>query len=151
MKIQTIKIYTDSGADISFLKPYFGRCKFCTFPYDSSHRRKKPPKPELARPSEAQWRDCHVTWDELYLPWNEFSGSSIYKNLKLIVGEGNRLDILQLDSAYKENVNLFLTSDKDDIWNKRKEIEELVEFKIFHTPSERIQIIQAVENFQPRV
>lgn len=139
-----VKIYTDTGADISYLKDFFRNCDFCTFPYDSSHRRKKAPKPILARPSKAQWRDLNASWKELKFPWSDFSPSPIFYRIKEIVGSGNRRDILHLDSAHKEGAHLFLTNDKDDIWDKRDEIEQIVCFKIYHTSSEKGQIQNAV-------
>jgi len=48
----------------------------------------------------------------------------------------NRRDGLHLDSAYKSDVAMFLTSDKGDIWNNRQALDNLLGFKIFHPTSE---------------
>ena len=139
-----VKIYLDSGADISFFKSYHNDCDFCTFPYDLDHRRKKPPKPRVAFPSEALLDDCHIIWNETDFRFDDFSASPVYGAITSIVGPDNRRDILHLDSAHKEQVDLFLTSDKDDIWSKRNLIEQLVCFKIYHTASEQTETLTAI-------
>ena len=149
-KKRIIKIYIDSGANIKFLKNYYEHCEFVTFPYDSNHRRKASPKPLIATPSAAQWRDCHISWSEANFPWSEFSGSSIYNELEQIIGKSNRQDILHLDSAHKDGVDVFLTSDKDDIWNHRERIEKITLYKIFHPSSEEESIISHIKNLMQK-
>jgi hypothetical protein len=129
-----VKIYCDSGADISSLKE-FSHCEFYQFPYGSEHRPKK--KFKLAKPSKTQWRDMHIPWNELNnVTWNDFSESDIFLQIMNIIGKSNRRDVLHIDSAYKTGCQIFLTSDKGDIISKRTEIESLCSIKIFHSPSE---------------
>ena len=47
-----------------------------------------------------------------------------------------QVDCQHLDSAYKAGCDLFLTSDKTDIWSKRESIEALLGLKVLHMPSE---------------
>lgn len=145
-----IIIYIDTGANIKFLKIYYDFCKFIAFPYDSNHRRKVSPRPLVATPSAAPWQDCHISWPEAKFPWSEFKGSKIYNELEQIVGKSNRQDILHLDSANKEQADIFLTSDKDDIWNHRQEIEKITSYKIFHTGSEEESIISYIKKLMQR-
>lgn len=133
-----IRIYCDSGADISKLKKSIApHCDFYQFPYDSPHRPKKPLL--LAKPSDAQWQDCHPTWDEFSeITWNDFQGSPLHPEIQTIIGEGpeNRRDVLHFDSAFKTGCKIFLTSDKGHIWSKRASLEDLTGIKTFCTPLE---------------
>jgi hypothetical protein len=132
-----IQIYCDSGADISKLKYISTQWKFYQFPYDSPDSPKKPLI--LAKPSEAQWRDCHLAWLELSdYTWSDFSGSPFYPQIEAIIGTGpeHRRDILHFDSAYKTECQIFLTSDKGHIWSKREVLELLTGIRTFYTPLE---------------
>lgn len=135
-KMEYVKIYCDSGADISKLNS-LEHCKFYQFPYDSPHRPKKPLL--LAKPSVAQWQDCHPAWNELTeITRGDFVGSSLHSEIESIIGIGpeNRRDVLHFDSAYKTGCKIFLTSDKGHIWSKRTALEQLTEIKTFYTPLE---------------
>lgn len=138
--MKTVKIYCDSGADISKLKK-IACCKFYQFPYDSPHRPKKPFL--LAVPSAAQWQDCHCFWDELKeITFDDFEGSDLYSEIEGIIGDENRRDVLHFDSAYKTECKIFLTSDKGDIWSNRSLLEERTGIKTFFTPSELKDILE---------
>jgi hypothetical protein len=135
--MKMIRIYCDSGADISKLKSFFVSCEFYQFPYDSPDRPKRPLL--LAKPSKAQWRDCHAAWMEFSeITWDDFIGSSLHPQIEAIIGTGpeNRRDVLHFDSAYKTACKVFLTSDKGNIWSKKDALESLAGIKIFHTPFE---------------
>jgi len=67
--MKKVKIYCDSGADISKIRR-IEHCELYQFPYDSPLRPKKPLL--LAKPSAAQWRDCHAAWME----FSEINGSN---------------------------------------------------------------------------
>lgn len=140
--MKKVRIYCDSGADISKLKS-ISCCEFYQFPYDSPHRPKKPLL--LAKPSEAQWIDCHPSWMEFSgITWADFIGSALHPQIEAIIGSGpeSRRDVLHFDSAYKTECTIFLTSDKGDIWSKRDVLESLTGIKIFHTPFELAGILE---------
>lgn len=135
--MKKIPIYCDSGADISKLKNFSTYCAFYQFPYDSPDRPKRPLL--LAKPSKAPWKDCHAAWMEFSeITWDDFKESIFHPQIEAIIGIGpeNRIDVLHFDSAYKTSCQIFLTSDKKDIWSKRVPLESLTRIKIFHTPSE---------------
>jgi hypothetical protein len=141
------KIYCDSGADISKLKSHTSKCEFYQFPYDSPHRPKKPLL--LAKPSNAQWQDCHPAWEEFSdITWGDFKGSAIHSQLECIIGAGpeNRRDVLHFDSAYKTGCKIFLTSDKGDIWSKRIALESISGIKTFYTPFELEALLEYFSN-----
>ncbi|HAB99100.1 MAG TPA: hypothetical protein DCE71_04690 [Parachlamydiales bacterium] len=127
-----IRIYLDSGADISKLKSIAPRCDFYQIPYDSPDRPKK--KPLLAVPSECQCRDWHVSWEESTPAWGDMTGSALHSEIEAIIGGSNRRDVLHFDTAYKTECLIFLTSDKGDIWSKRALLENLTGIKVLHTP-----------------
>lgn len=148
MQNEKIKIYTDTGADISKLKKKVASyCEFYQFPYDSPDRPKKTFL--LAKPSDAQWQDCHPLWDEFSdITWDDFQGSPLYPEIKALIGIGpeNRRDVLHFDSAYKTDCKVFLTSDKGDIWSKRAALEALTGIKIFCTSIESEDILDYLLN-----
>lgn len=138
-----IRIYCDSGADISKLKSIASQLELFQFPYDSPHRPRKPLS--LAQPSAAQWNDCHAAWEEFSeITWNDFKGSSLHPQIETIIGTGpeNRRDVLHFDSAYKTKCTVFLTSDKGDIWSKRTALESLTGIKTFCTPFELKAVLE---------
>lgn len=143
-----LKVYCDSGADISGLKDLTEHLDHYQFPYDSGHRPKK--RPKLAVPSAAQWQDCHITWGEAEFAPEEAAKSDVYSEIAQIIGPSNRRDILHIDSACKAQCQMLITADKRDIWSKRYLLEPLCNMKIFHLPSEilllREYIIQATQD-----
>lgn len=90
---------------------------------------------KAAMPSQVGWGDLNsCTWDDLLWTWDDFSGSDKYGAiLKIVGGRNNRIDALHLDSAYKSNCKIFVTSDKDDIWKHRVELLRLLGITVFHT------------------
>ncbi len=146
--MKKIKIYCDSGADLSKLKKISKYCEFYQFPYDSTDRPKKPLL--LAKPSKAQWRDSHAPWLEYSeITWDDFKESPLHPEIEAIIGIGseNRSDVLHFDSAIKTACQVFLTSDKGDISSKRAELESLTGIKIFHTPSEIEEVLKYLSIF----
>ena len=138
--MKKVKIYCDSGADISKIRS-IEHCELYQFPYDSPYRPKKPLL--LAKPSAAQWRDCHAAWMEFSeITWADFCGSNLHSQMEAIISSENRRDVLHFDSAYKTACKLFLTSDKGDIWSKRDALESLTGIKIFHTPFEIERVVE---------
>lgn len=125
-----ILIYRDSGANINFLKPYLQHIIVFQYPYDSPNRSKKQ-KMELATPSQLTWADAHSTWKESNFKWGDCRKSKIFPDITKIIGNGNKQDILHVDSAYKTGCNIFLTSDKADIWTKRLELEAIPNINFF--------------------
>jgi hypothetical protein len=57
----------------------------------------------------------NLSWSEWRTPWNDNVGGKYLHDIQLIIGNSNRRDALHLDSAFKENVDCFLTGDKKDI------------------------------------
>ena len=139
-----IKIYCDSGADITFLKEFFSVCEFIQFPYDSVHRPKNK-KMDLTDPSDLAWQNAHLSWGESKFTWEDFSESDIFGKILAIVGANNRLDASHLDSAYKSGADVFLTSDKKDIFSKKYALEIVCKFKIFYTAEEKEAIVACIE------
>lgn len=132
-----IRVYCDSGADISKLKNITPYCEYYQFPYDSPDRPKKPLL--LAKPSQAQLRDCHAEWMEFPdITLADFERSTLHPQIKAIIGTEpeKRRDVLHFDSAYKTGCKIFLTGDKRDIWSKRATLESLTGIKSFCTPFE---------------
>ncbi|MBS0615476.1 MAG: hypothetical protein JSR58_02870 [Verrucomicrobia bacterium] len=141
--MRKIRIYCDTGADISKLKTTVPQCEFYQFPYDSPDRPKKPLL--LAMPSGAQWRDCHAAWEEFSeVTWDDFKESDLYHQIKAVIGIGpeNRRDVLHFDSAYKTGCQIFLTSDKGHIWLKKIALESITKIKTFCTPFELKEILE---------
>lgn len=125
-----IKIYADTGADLTFLKPYKARLKIYQFLYDENVLSKKI---HLAVPSEVTWETAHITWKDFNFAWDECVKSEKYEKIKKIIGKNNQMDILHLDSAYKTGCNIFLTADEKDIWSKKTELEPLLGLRVFTT------------------
>lgn len=63
--------------------------------------------------------------------WESHSASPYLNEIYRIIGQDprNRRDGL-LDCAYKSSTEIFLTSDKGDIWANRQALENLLGFKV---------------------
>jgi hypothetical protein len=158
MKTETteIKIYIDTGADISRLEKMIpSNIKFYQFPYDSDHRPKK--RPLLAEPSELQIQDGYIDLIDL----NELSnvslgdceGSFHFSKIEAIIGKGpqNRRDVLHFDSAYKTGCKIFLTSDKKDICSKKEALEALTGIKTLNPSLELDLIVLTIKNLTEKI
>lgn len=140
-----IKLYCDSGANIKYLKKYKD-LEFYKYPYDKNSRGKKL-KHKLPKVSELTWEMANTTWEESTFTWGECEGSEKYEILLKMLTQENIEDVLHLDSAYKTEVDIFITSDKDDIESKKEELEALLNFKIFFHGDEA-GIEQYIEGLQ---
>lgn len=142
-----IRIYLDSGADVTGIKDLHSLCEFVISPYDHPSNRRKDVEWEIGIHPELQWRDCNWPWNEWNQSWESHVGSEYFEEIYKIIGcdPRNRRDGLHLDSAYKSKCLAFLTSDKRDIWTNRKTLQELLGFSIFHPPTELAQLRKFVE------
>jgi hypothetical protein len=127
-------IYLDGSVNVSGFKELHPYCKFLLSPYDSPSQRRSDVTWTLAVPSEVQWGDCNMSWKDIHFPWEEHKGSEKLQDIYSIIGADpqQRRDGLHLDSAYKSGVQVFLTSDKANIWNHRDQLEPLLGFRIFN-------------------
>lgn len=150
------RLYIDTGANINSLKEVYPYVEFYQFPYDSSNRNKRLIQNgtiKLATPSLLQWRDANVRWNESLFQFQECTPSERYADFKKILEQNSkkpieslRRDILHLDSAYKTGCKIFITSDNKDIVSKRKELEEIGNFKIFRSPQETDALISYIKH-----
>lgn len=138
--MRKLKIYLDSGADITGIEDLHSDCHFFHVPYDDSSNRRKNLECPPAPISKAQWRDMNLPWCEWTTSWEENNGSEYLSNIQCIIGKGHRRDALHLDSAYKARVDCFLTGDKKDIWANRSQLEILLGFRIFYPSSEKEEL-----------
>lgn len=146
-----IKIYLDNGANIKWIK-HLPFCHFVNVPYDEDGRRT-----QLAKISDAEWEHLDLKWNEL--PEDEkqegftflnLEGSSVFDAIIEIVGDEKdfRKDVLHLDSAVKEKVDIFFTNDKNHICKHKELLEPICGFKIFHSPSELCEMMEYIEKLQ---
>lgn len=75
-----------------------------------------------------------VTWKDIHYSWGTHNASEKLTQIYSIIGNDSqeRRDGLHLDSAFKSGAHVFLTSDKDNIWNHRHALESLLGFRIFY-------------------
>ena len=128
-----MKIYCDNGACPQELKVLQkkGIVELYMWRYENKNRHIQ----NSGLPSKVTWPDLkNYTWDTLAANhWSDFSGSDKYEQIITLLGLANkRVDILHLDSAYKSQCEVFVTNDKDDIWSKRAELEELLGLRVFN-------------------
>jgi hypothetical protein len=130
-KRMTLKVYCEHGAltkDLRDLKRR-GCIELIHFPYDPDGRTKH--ISATAVPSEAQWRDMNVTWDEARFSWEDCQGSEHFEEILRIIGTANRRDALHVDSAYKSGCACFVTEDRD-ILSKSELLGALLGLRFFH-------------------
>ncbi len=140
-------IYLDGSVNVTGFKELHPCCKFLISPYDSVTQRRRDVKWELAIPSQAQGKDCNMPWNETHFSWEEHEASEKLTEIYAIIGNDpqERRDGLHLDSAFKSGAHIFLTSDKDNIWKYRHDLESLLGFKIFY-PDLEVNLVKECIN-----
>ena len=145
-----LTIYFDSGAYLKELKPYKNKVNFMSF---KSENKNKNIKNKALPPSNMTWKDYKKMPPELHgehtlgnLTSKDFDSSDKIEEIIKVVGAENKNDIWHLDSAYKSKCDLFLTSDKDDIYSKKDTLEPLLGFRIFLAKKQINEIIEFIEN-----
>lgn len=126
-----VKIYCDTGGYPQGLKSYErqGMVEIIMFPYENVNKKIR----RKGKPSQARWSDLNnFTWKDMNGSWSDYIGSNKFEKIKKIIGSENYEDILHLDSAYKSGCKVFFTRDRNDIINKRDELEKLLDIKIYH-------------------
>lgn len=105
-----------------------------------------------AIPSNTQYRDLkNYTYDELdklNLAYDqlEFGINSKFSTIQKIIEAHNRRDAQHLDSAQMTKCEVFLTSDKKDIWSKKNQLLLATNLNIFLMPSEWGKFIAYTES-----
>ena len=127
-----MKIYCDNGACPLELKNFQkeGVVELFMFRYENNNRHIR----NSGEPSKATWADMkNYAWQNAPGTWNDYAGSEKYDQIAELIGlANNRVDVLHVDSAYKNRCEIFITNDKDDIWSKREQLEPLLGMRFFH-------------------
>jgi hypothetical protein len=132
-----MKIYCEHGALSGYLRALRneGKIELIYFPYDPESRTRH--ITPTAVPSEAQWRDMNMTFDELgNITFNDFTGSEHLQEICRIIGPDKRRDALHVDSAYKTGCKVMVTVDRD-ILDHKAELEMLLKLRIFHPENDK--------------
>lgn len=141
-------VYLDGGANVTGFKELHQCCKFVLSPYDHKSQKKRGDvKWELATPSQAQWRDSHMSLKDTHFSWEDHKASEKLSEIYSIIGNGprERRDGLHLDSAFKSGAHIFLTSDIGNIWSHRHVLEPLLGFRIFY-PDLEVNLVKEFIN-----
>jgi hypothetical protein len=126
-----VRVYFEDGAFPSKLRRLQsdGRIKLFKFPYDTEGTKKSH---EVAKPSAAYPEDLHLPPEKIAFAPEEFDGSDKYDEIRNIIGDENRRDVLHVDSAYKSNCDCFFTPDKGDILSKKNALKDALGMHFFH-------------------
>ena len=136
-----LNVYVDTGGmlrEVSALESS-GLLKTHYFPFEQRNRRVKTFVPG----SEATWKQSNLSWAESPGTWNDYGPSDIFDQLRKLLGA--QVDAQHLDSALKAGCDVFLTSDKTDIWSKRDAILALAGIRVLHMQSELAMLRQLVD------
>jgi hypothetical protein len=115
-----LRAYCEHGALTPEIKSWArdGCIELVHFPYDpGSHTRKIP---GIAAPSGAQIRDLNLPINDLPGSISEYKGSERFQEILAIVGHENRQDALHIDSAFKSQCVVFITTDSHILQHKVK-------------------------------
>jgi len=86
----------------------------------------------------------NYTWEEMRadqvlssLTNNDLAGtSSRFESLVALLGRKCEVDAKHIDSAVMSGCEVFLTTDKDDIWSRRDEIARITGLRVLYMPDE---------------
>lgn len=133
-----LNVYVDTGGmlkEVSALES-LGLLKTHYFPFEQRNRRVK----SFVPGSGATWKQSKLSWAEFPGSWNDSKPSDVFDQLRKLLGA--QVDAQHLDSAIKAGCDVFLTSDKTDIWSKRDAIQALAGIRVLHMPSELAKLRQ---------
>jgi hypothetical protein len=138
------KIYCEHGALTAGLRALQreGRLSLIYFPYDPNAR--TPHISPTALPSEAQYRDLNLAYNELTCRYDDFQGSEYLERIREIVGPQHRRDALHIDSAYKSGCVALVTRDTD-ILNHRDELHDLLRLRIINPDTDHAALVTLLE------
>jgi len=130
-----VKIYCEHGAWTNKIKELrrSGRVAVLHFAYDSSSRAYKA---KVAAASQARICDLNLRINELPCCIDDYTESSRFWEILSTVGEANRRDALQVDSAFKAGCVAFVTPDSH-ILDRKTELERLLGVRFFHPSEDR--------------
>lgn len=129
--MSTVKIYCDTGGYNKKLKELeikYG-VKIYMFPYENINKKIHNNGLPGSGITFKDFEKSPATVGDLR--FCDFKDSEVIDSIIEIVGAKNKQDIWHLDSAYKNDCHIFLTADKDDIYNHKQLLEPLLKFKIF--------------------
>ncbi|MDM5180528.1 hypothetical protein PO883_25420 [Massilia sp. DJPM01] len=134
-----IKVYVDTGGLHPQVRALERQKLLETYHYPFENKNAK--VRNIVPGSGATWGQSeHVSWAADSGSWDDDEPSSIFLQLRKIVG-GQQVDAQHLDSALKAGCQIFVTSDKGDIWSKRDAIQVLTGLVILHMPSQVDELI----------
>lgn len=124
-----IKIYCEDGAMTKEVKNLRSEnhIKLFSFPFENRNRKTK----NVPKPSRLTADSSFVTADSI-INIGDTIKSNKFIDIEKVVGKENFNDIRHLDTAYKNGCQIFLTPDKKDIANKKKELEKILGISIFY-------------------
>jgi hypothetical protein len=126
-----MKIYVDTGGNTKQLRPLHAAGAVVLIGADIDRHPYTHKRGTEVRSTLETWDKDKGTWDEDDETWDdEDNASEIYPALVRLVGRNN--DTRHLDTAYRNGCSVFLTSDKDDLWHRREDIERLTGIRVFH-------------------
>lgn len=142
-----LRVYCDTGGFRPELLDLERQGKICLFQFKYENRNRH--IRQAAVPSAPSWKQMNYTWDEMRrtpgfenLTYDNIGDQSPkFLEILNIVGAGNRVDAQHLDSAYATQCSVFLTSDKDDIWSKRKDIREVTGLLVLHVQHDWLEFL----------
>jgi hypothetical protein len=133
-----LRIYCDTGAYRRELQEYEanGLVAIVQFKYENRNRRIS----ESAPPSNPTWGQMNYTWGEVKadpvlskLTWGDVGKTSDrFLSIVAAIGKDNFTDAQHVDSAFRSCCQVFLTSDKADIYSKRDELSKITNLTILH-------------------
>ncbi|HEX4003408.1 MAG TPA: hypothetical protein VHX36_12230 [Candidatus Acidoferrales bacterium] len=126
-----MRIYCEHGALTPEISTWTrnGLIELVHFPYDpDSHT---PKIPGIAEPSNAQIRDLNLPAKDLPGSLSDYKGSKHFEEIVAIVGCEHRRDALHIDSAFKSQCAVFITTDSD-ILKHRERLSGLLGISFFN-------------------
>lgn len=122
-----IKVYVDNWVDVKKLESH--NIEIIWFSFENTNKR-------IKNKWIASW-NLEYFWNA---PLRDFTSplklynwkTKFYNWIEKIVWKQNKTDVLHLDSAIKSWASFFITNDKDDIFNKKDELENLLWIKILY-------------------
>lgn len=127
-----IKIYCEDGALNRHVKKLKRQAdiEIYSFPFENTNSKTK----TSSHPSELRVSNRYLRInDPATTRINQTLRSDIFEEIEKIVGSKNYNDIRHIDTAFKEECQIFVTPDKKDISSKSEELEKLTGMKIIHS------------------
>ena len=139
-----IKIYVDTGGYMPALKDLSSRGLVQCVGADIDNSAYTPRRGEKIKSTLEPWDKDEQSWEKDDGTWDdEDNASPMFSEIKRLIQQ--YADARHIDTAYRHDCQVFLTSDKGDIWRHRDQLLALLSLQVIHSATQINDLVHMCE------